>query len=871
MGLFSVCALACGAMLSGIFVLPGYAASIGGSTVFLAFLVAGLLFLPAALSKAELATALPEAGGDYIFIDRALGPVFSTISGIGTWLLLNLKSAFALVGLGAYLTFVLPVSLEQSMNLAVLVGLGLIIINGLGVKKTSRLQTVLVVLSGLVLLVFVEQGAIRIHREYFVSGPQKGVFDFVSAVAFVFISYAGVTKIASAAGEIKNPDRNIPLGIIVSLAVMVLLYTLVAFVYVGVVPPALYGESAASGYENAPLAQATLVMLGEWGQFVISLVAILALASMANAGLLACSRYPLAMARHDQLPGWLARVHPTLGTPLPSIGLTGLVMIASVIFLPVMKLAKLASGFLLIVFAVLNVCVIIFRESGIEWYRPSFRSPGYPYLHFLGVVLSLVLLPFLGLLTMISALGLGVLGVGWYFLYVRGRVNRSATVTRDFDRNKLDRSLTSPEQDLLNESHRDQLVLIPFFNFEQDDLLAAQERIESALAMFDESYTFKVLHFHEVADSYFLDHESGPEKIDVLLERYVDRLNRGSAQRVLFDSLRTTGSRKFLRQYVAAQRVKYTLLDWTSKPRWSFLIFKSGWWLDDFPSELLMIRNGSSADFDRVDVFTDAFPDNDQFAAVKTGASIADRAGVDLCINLLNYSDGTDASLEGSGFKEYFSSLGRTAPTVEIFGGNQPSGKSDNRDGNALVVLDRQTPDHPFLTSSGNEQTLVRSLPAHNDDNKRQSLFSDLGRHLHSDDVYLGTWKPLSKRALFHEAAASLETDRVPANVIEKNLWQTENRFSTYRGRGLAIPHATVDGSRTRIAFFKLKRPVSFSDEGSITFCVTILGEDGSEVLELVRSMDQVLHNDQFFRRLREADRPNEVLKLFRGSGTAVP
>ena len=100
----SAIAISIGGMLSGIFVLPGVAFGITGPSVSLAFLVAGICIIPAVLSKSELATAMPKSGGSYVYIERAFGPLFGTISGLGLWISLLLKSAFCLVGFGAYLS-----------------------------------------------------------------------------------------------------------------------------------------------------------------------------------------------------------------------------------------------------------------------------------------------------------------------------------------------------------------------------------------------------------------------------------------------------------------------------------------------------------------------------------------------------------------------------------------------------------------------------------------------------------------------------------------------------------------------------------------------------------------------------------------------
>ncbi|MFB6199085.1 MAG: APC family permease, partial [Halobacteriaceae archaeon] len=111
LGLYATLTISIGAMVgSGIFVLPGLASKFAGPAVPLAYLLAGILVLPAALSKSEMATAIPEAGGTYLYIDRALGPLPGTVAGVGAWFSLVFKSAFAIVGLGSYLIIIVPIT-----------------------------------------------------------------------------------------------------------------------------------------------------------------------------------------------------------------------------------------------------------------------------------------------------------------------------------------------------------------------------------------------------------------------------------------------------------------------------------------------------------------------------------------------------------------------------------------------------------------------------------------------------------------------------------------------------------------------------------------------------------------------------------------
>ena len=143
LGAFDVFSIATGAMFSsGLFLLPGIAAGETGPSVFLAYLVSGLLVIPTMLSKAELATAFPRAGGTYYIIDRALGPMMGSIGGFGSWFSLVFKSAFALIGMGAYISIFFEVPITP---IAIILTLTFGALNIFGAKETSRLQNILVI------------------------------------------------------------------------------------------------------------------------------------------------------------------------------------------------------------------------------------------------------------------------------------------------------------------------------------------------------------------------------------------------------------------------------------------------------------------------------------------------------------------------------------------------------------------------------------------------------------------------------------------------------------------------------------------------------------------------------------------------------
>lgn len=437
LGLFDVYAISTGAMFSsGFFLLPGLAAAKTGPSVALAYFVAGLFILPAMFSVAELATAMPRAGGAYYFLDRALGPLVGTVGGLGTWLALVLKSAFALVGMGAYLGIYLDVPIEP---LAVALTLVFMLINVVGAKETSGLQRILV--TGLVVIMafFVAQGLSAVFtgdpavtvRGRFTPFLAFGFTGFMATVGFVFVSYAGLTKVASVAEEIRDPDRNIPLGMLLSLATASFVYTVGVLIIVAVLPP------EELRHDLTPVATAAQAFFGwlpgETGVLLIVAAAIAAFASTGNAGILSASRYPLAMAR-DQL------VSPRFGrlgrfrTPTFSIVATALLMIASIVFLDVEGIAKLASAFQLLLFSMLCLAVVIMRESRIEGYDPGFKSPFYPWIQIAGFLTPFWLIAEMGELAVLFTLGLIGLTIGWYFYYGRRRAERAGAIFHTFAR-----------------------------------------------------------------------------------------------------------------------------------------------------------------------------------------------------------------------------------------------------------------------------------------------------------------------------------------------------------------------------------------------------------------------------------------------------
>jgi APA family basic amino acid/polyamine antiporter len=435
LGLVDIFSIAAGAMISsGLFVLPAIAFSKAGPAVILSYLIASFLILPSVLSKTELATAMPMAGGTYFFVERSFGSLFGLFSGFANWFSLALKSAFAIVGMAVIIEVVLQMTFAIGLNqwhlkvIGVICCLLFMALNIVSVKHTSKVQVLLVGILLTILFLFVIAGSNSVKAFRFSNFLNRGWLKVLSTSGLVFISYGGLTKVASIAGEVKNPGRNLPSGMILAWFVVSLFYIGVVIVTVGVVD----GQELAESY--VPISLAAEKFVGLPGFALLGIAAIAAFITTANGGILAASRSPMAMSRDRLLPLVLAQVNSRFATPHLSILLTGGFMIAAITFLDIESLVKTASTLMIILFILDNASVIIMRESRIQSYRPQFKSPLYPYLHIAAILVYCFLIIDMGKIPLMITAGFVVLSVLWYYLYVCKRVSRASAAMHIVER-----------------------------------------------------------------------------------------------------------------------------------------------------------------------------------------------------------------------------------------------------------------------------------------------------------------------------------------------------------------------------------------------------------------------------------------------------
>jgi amino acid transporter/nucleotide-binding universal stress UspA family protein len=421
LGLFSVFTVTTGTMIgAGIFILPGPAVEAAGPAAALSFGAAGLIALVATMCAVELATAMPKAGGSYYFTSRAMGPLVGTVVGFGTWLSLIFKGSFALVGLGWYITEFLDVPV---LGVAVVGGVLLILVNWVGAEESGQLQNAIVVGLVGILAVFVGGGALDADTALWSPFVADGVEGVAATTGLVFISYLGVIKAVAVAEEVKDPGETLPKALFGAVIFVTALYMGVVLIITGVMPVQEIADS------TAPVAAAGGLFLGALGGAVIAVAGILATVSTANAAVLTSSRFPFAMSRDGLLPPKLRENSPRFGTPTLSIWLTGSVIIALVFLFDVEELAKIGGTFGILVFALLNLTVVLLRRAQPEWYDPAYRVPFSPVVPLAGAGAALALIPFMGRDSQVVAVVFVGIGVVWYYFQTR----RGEAVKPDHD------------------------------------------------------------------------------------------------------------------------------------------------------------------------------------------------------------------------------------------------------------------------------------------------------------------------------------------------------------------------------------------------------------------------------------------------------
>ena len=589
-------AVSVGGMLSGIFVLPGLAVGITGSSVWLAFLVAALCILPAVLSKSELATAMPKSGGTYVYIERAFGPLFGTIAGIGLWLSLLLKSAFSLVGLSAYLYVLIEIDASSTKGIALFALLVILLLNVFGVKKVEKTQLIIVSISVLSLIGIVFFGTSSFDSSLLEPVFVDGSSGFITGVAFLYISYAGVTKIAAVAGEIKNPEKNLPRTMIFSLFLITMIYVLVALVLVGNV------EASVLSTDIKPIHTLFQSIGGNTLGYVAGAVGVITLLSMANSGVLASSRFPFAMGKDRLMPGFLGSVSSKFMTPVSAIITTSTLIALAILFLDVVKIAKLASAFKVLMFIFNELSVIVLRETNAQWYNPSFRSPLYPYVQLFGIFSGIVLLAYLGIMPLVSVFGVFVLGFIIFMVY-GSKTDRSGVISNYgiFSFLFKGKSTIEPEASSTNETseeiiNSDAEVVVPLLGEEK-----SPETLVEIACSFIKNKKLNAVNLIEAPNQLFLEAVDVHSPKSESIKRRVLNLKKSLNTDITYESVSTHNVANSIENITGQRKCKWLVMGWEGRASYGIWVGNPiGWILRNVNSSFALYKDNGIRRFEKV-------------------------------------------------------------------------------------------------------------------------------------------------------------------------------------------------------------------------------------------------------------------------------
>jgi len=867
-GPVALVAIAISAMLgSGIFVLPGLAAAITGPSVWLAYLVAGLCVLPAALSKSELATAMPAAGGTYVYIERTLGPFAGTVAGLGVWLSLLLKSAFALVGFSAYMSALakLPVVPSALVLLTIIVGLNLV-----GVQKVVKVQTLIVAvaLAGLALLG--TAGAFQIDDANLRDPFRHGTFGFIEGVGFVIIAYNGVTKIASIAEEVVNPGRNIPLGMLASLTIVGAVYSGVTFILVANIPV----EQLATDYR--PIYSLAAAVGGPTVATIAAVLGVVTMTSMANAGLLAASRYPFAMSREQLLPRAFGQINPRFKTPTASILFTGVLMGVAIIALDVAALAKTASAIVMLLFTLVNVAVIVLRETRVQWYRPSFSSPLYPWMQIVGILAGVGVLALLGPLVPIALVGVCVPGTLLFLLYGRKQTSRKGVAGTLGKRVDL-----SPRRQLEAVDDSDGLaaVVVPILGDER-----SPERLVEMGAALAAERPIDVVHITDVPAQAPLDDSLKNEASIRSLRRRLDALAEDERITVQFEAVVSHDVPDTVNNATIESQCDWLVMEWHGEAAEGFgALNPLGWFADNLSCNLALFKDAGIRRIREIVVMPDPGPDDALVAS--TGDHLADILDANVTFARFVADDATDEYVKSqAGYLDEMRSLCAAETSVLVVRGTEETAAMAEISASYdLLIFGGATERSFFKQLFGTRRDRLTEKAACSVLRLRTSkavMHPSLAAHTRDQDD--GANGLIAKCAIAKISVSKLEAlfaavseaiaphiDGVSAAEISAGLLAREKSQSTSVGQGVAMPHASVDGAKTTVlGVFTTSAPIETPtlDGQAVDLFFVMVGppDDRQSHLEILGQVSRTVMDKAVVERLRGAEDGAAIIRTLR-------
>ena len=466
LGLFDITMIGVGAMIgAGIFVLTGIAAGTAGPALILAFALNGVITVLTAMVYAELGSAIPEAGGGYLWVKEGLPGPNGFLAGWMSWFAHAVAGSLYGVGFGSFVYELLrilfldsdahhaegvgiflsgPLHLPFGIQLteaelvqklfAVLIILLFLYINYKGTSEAGTVGNIVTVLKVIIILIFIISGLFvifgePIHFEKFDNFAPEGIIGIVSAMGLTFIAFEGYEIIVQAGEEVRNPRKNIPRAIFLSLAIVVPIYMLVAFVIIGAVKPpeGVVVHEWLRDLGEIGIARAAAQFM-PFGTFLIMLGALLSTMSALNATTFSSTRVSFAMGRDKALPDGFSNVSSKTRTPHIALGWSGILILFVALTLPIEDVAASADIMFILLFLQVNLAVITIRSKYGKDLKHGYLMPFFPILPMIAIGLQFLLVLSLFQVSLIAwvyaAVWIGS-GVLIYYVYARPRQERA--------------------------------------------------------------------------------------------------------------------------------------------------------------------------------------------------------------------------------------------------------------------------------------------------------------------------------------------------------------------------------------------------------------------------------------------------------------
>jgi APA family basic amino acid/polyamine antiporter len=427
LGPFELVMLGVGAIVgTGIFVVTGVAAAnYSGPALVVSFAIAGSACVFAALCYAEFATLVPVAGSAYTYSYASLGEIWAWIIGWDLILEYSVSIAAVAIGWSGYMVNLLggagiqfPAALANPPGIAGgIVNLPAILIIGiitglliLGVRESATVNNAIVLVKLSVVLLFIYLGVSHVNPVNWSPFLPYGWGGVITGAAIVFFAYIGFDAVSTAAEEVRDPQKNLPVGILGSLIICTALYIIVSAILTGMVPYLEFRDT------SAPVAFALSRIGITWGAALVSVGAICGITSVILVLLYGQTRIFFAMARDGLLPCTFGMVHPVLRTPVKVTLLVGCTTAAIASLLPLTSVTELVNIGTLAAFIIVAAGILVLRRTRPDLERP-FRTPLVPWVPILCIIACLGLILALPTVTHLRFVIWLALGLVIYFLY----------------------------------------------------------------------------------------------------------------------------------------------------------------------------------------------------------------------------------------------------------------------------------------------------------------------------------------------------------------------------------------------------------------------------------------------------------------------